>query len=107
MIVGGWILIGIGVLCFLIGVRSIFEVEILREEAGDIVLWGFRAPLNWLKRFGFALSAIKWVKQRKGNSVRNLRSEATHVAIEAAAWFATSAFFAAIGGVLISLGNTG
>lgn len=106
MIVGGWILVGIGVLFFLIGVRGIFKVEILREEAGDIVLWGFRAPFNWLKRFGFALSLIKWVKQRKGNTVRNLRSEATYVTIEATSWFAASAFLAAIGGVLVSLGNT-
>ena len=30
-----------------------------------------------------------------------------HIAVEAAGWFAGSAFFASIGGILINLGNTG
>ena len=107
----GWILVGLGVLCFLIGTRGIFEIQVLRAEAGDIVLWGFRRPLNWLKRVGFisnyASNYIKLVKERKGDRVENLRAEATHIGIETTWWLAASAFFASIGGILINLANAG
>ena len=107
MIAGGWILVGIGVSCFVAGVRGIFEVEILRAEAGDIELWGLRRPLSWLKRVRFAAKLIELVKARKGDPIENLRSEARHIGIEATGWFAASAFFASIGGILINLGNSG
>lgn len=111
MILGGWILVGISVSFFLIGARGIIELEMLRAEAGDIMFWGLRRPFNWLKRVwlisNYISNYLKLVKKRKGDPVENLRTEAMHIAVEAAGWFAGSAFLASIGGILLNLGNTG
>lgn len=106
-IILGWIFVGVSVLLFAIGARAILEVEMLREAAGDVELWGLRRWLNLLKMIRFASELIELVKQRRGSTVQNLRTEATHIGIEAAGMFAASAFFASIGAILISLGDPG
>lgn len=105
ILIGGWILIGVSVLLFAFGARAILEVEMLREAARDIQFWGFRRPLKLLRKIQFASELIELVKQRRGSTVQNLRIEATHIGIEAAAMFGASAFCASVGAILISLGD--
>ena len=109
MIIGGWILVGIGVVMFLAGCNSILEVEMLRLEAGDIRFWGLRTPFVWLRKAPLLSKYIefrlKLVKDQQGKKLDNLRIEATHIAAEVAGWFAGSSFLASVGGILISLGN--
>lgn len=103
-VMAGWGLIGAGGFCFAVGVRSLWEVEVLRVQAGDIELWGLRRPLAWLRRAGFGAKLIGFVRKRKGRFISNLRYEATHTGIEATSWFASSAFFVTLGGIMLFLG---
>lgn len=102
-IIFGWIFVGVSVVLFVMGTRAILEVEMLREAARDVEFWGFRRPLNLLKMIRFASELIELVKKQRGSTTQNLRTEATHIGIEAAAMFAASAFCASIGAILINL----
>ena len=105
MVIAGWIFVGASAILFVIGGRAILEVEMLREAARDVEFWGLRRWLNLLKRIGFASELIELVKKRRGRTTQNLRTEASHVGIEAAGVFAASAFCASVGGLLINLGD--
>lgn len=91
------------------GLRSLVIVDTLRKEAGDIELWGFRSPVNWFRRMGFGSGEIKYLKiKAKGRGKEEdelFRDEARHIVAEVTAWFASSAFFVSLRGILLSLGN--
>lgn len=106
-VIFGWIFVGASVVLFVIATRAILELEMLREASGDIRFWGLRRWLKLLKSIRFASELIELVKRRRGSPVQNLRTEATHIGIEAAGIFAASAFCASIGAILINLGDPG
>lgn len=110
MEIAGWFFIGMSVICFAIGARSMLEVDILRNEAGDVELWGFRILVRWLKRRGAASKLIqllrKRARDRREKQSQVLRSEAMVIGVEATAWFAASAFLVAVGGILLMLARS-
>ena len=64
LVVFGWLFIGVSLICFVMGARSLVEADILRNEAGDIELWGLRKPISWLKKAGVSSELVELVKKR-------------------------------------------